>query len=121
MPEGIVGRERELEVVGRFLADLDRGPAALVMAGEPGIGKTTVWREAVERARASSFLVLEARPVEAEAAMAFAGLADLLDPVADKALPALPQPQRRALEVALLREGPGPEPLDQREIGRAHV
>jgi hypothetical protein len=37
------------------------------------------------------------------ARLTFAGLADLLRAVADEALPQLPAPQARALEVALLR------------------
>ncbi len=119
MPDGIIGRERELEVVDGFLADVVAGPAALIMAGEPGIGKTTLWQKAVERARGSSFLVLSARLVEAEGALAFAGLADLLEPVVDELLPALPEPQRRALAVALLREDPGARSLDQRAVSAA--
>jgi Cdc6-like AAA superfamily ATPase len=65
MPEGVVAREREFGAVAAFLAEVRDGPAALVFAGEPGIGKTTVWQEAVAWAQASSMTVLVARPVEA--------------------------------------------------------
>ena len=37
------------------------GPQALVIEGEPGIGKTTLWTAAVERAL-GDFIVLSARP-----------------------------------------------------------
>ena len=116
MGGGLIGRDAELTAAAKFLAGLEDGPAVLVLAGAPGIGKTTVWQEAVARARASSFAVLSARPVEGEAGLAFAGLADLLEPVAGEVLPELPGPQRRALAVALLREDPGGGVVDQRAV-----
>jgi DNA-binding CsgD family transcriptional regulator len=119
MPDRVIGREPELAAAGKFIAQLERGPAVLVYAGEPGIGKTAVWQEAGERARASSLLLLSARPVEAEAGLAFSALADLLESVVDESWPALPEPQRRALAVALLREAPGPGRFDQRAVAAA--
>src|SRR5215831_8143782 len=118
MPDGMIGRERELEAVAGFVSRLRDGLAVLSYAGEPGIGKTTVWREAVSRAEASSCAVLRARPAEAEASLAFASLTDLFEPVADELLPELPGLQRRALKVALLREDPGPG-IDQRMVSAA--
>jgi DNA-binding CsgD family transcriptional regulator len=50
--------------------------------------------------------VLRCRPVESEGRLAYAGLADLLAEVPDSAMAGLPAPQRRALEVALLRAEP---------------
>jgi DNA-binding CsgD family transcriptional regulator len=119
MHEGVVGRERELDAAARFLEGLDAGVAALVIAGEPGIGKTTVWASAVEQARERRFVVLSTRASEAEATLGFAALADLLASVAEEVVRELPEPQRRALAVALLREEPGAQPLDQRAIGAA--
>ena len=116
MGGGLIGRDGELAAAAEFLAGLEDGPAVLVLAGAPGIGKTTVWQEVVARARASSFVVLSARPVEGEAGLAFAGLADLLEPVAGEVLPELPEPQRRALAVALLREDPAGGVVDQRAV-----
>ncbi len=112
----MIGRERELEAAAGFLSELQDGLAVLVFAGEPGIGKTTVWRDVAGRALASSFVVLSARPVQAEAGLAFAGLADLLEPVAEEVLPELPEPQQRALKVALLRQDPGSGRVDQRAV-----
>lgn len=40
--DAIVGRAAELEAVDRFGGRLADGPAALVLEGLPGIGKTTV-------------------------------------------------------------------------------
>lgn len=117
MRQGVVGRERELEAGAWFLDRLGRAPAALVYAGEPGLGKTTLWTAAVEQARTQSLVVLAARLVQAEDKLAFAALSDLLEPVADDLLAELPLPQRRAIAVALLREDPGGRRLDQRAIG----
>jgi DNA-binding CsgD family transcriptional regulator len=117
---GIVGRQRELDAAAGFLDSLGEGAAAaLVFAGEPGIGKTTVWLGAVELARERRFVVLSTRAAEVEAKLGFAALGDLLAPVADAALQELPAPQRRAVAVALLREDPGKRPVDQRAVGAA--
>jgi DNA-binding CsgD family transcriptional regulator len=115
---GVVGRESELQVAEGFLGMLLGGPAALVFEGPPGIGKTTVWAEAVARAR-GEFCVLSAQPVEAEADLAFAALADLVEPVLDGVLAELPAPQRHGLAVALLREEPGSRSIDQRSVAAA--
>jgi ATP-dependent Clp protease ATP-binding subunit ClpA len=42
MPDTVVGRDRELEAAAQLLSGLEGGAAALVLQGEPGIGKTTV-------------------------------------------------------------------------------
>jgi len=97
----IIGRDREQAMVDAFLADLAH-PRALVIEGSTGIGKTTLWREAVRRAQAHA-TVLSCRPVESEASLAFGGLIDLFERVDDGVLSRLPEPQRAALEVALLR------------------
>jgi DNA-binding CsgD family transcriptional regulator len=104
----IVGREEELATLGRFL---ERGlegpvstPATLVLEGEAGIGKSTLWLAAVEEARERGLRVLSSRPGEAERGLAFAGLGDLFDDVLDIVLPELSPPRRRALAIALLVE-----------------
>ena len=114
-PGNVIGRDGEFGYATTLLAQLADGPAALVFAGEPGIGKTTVLLAAAERARAFPAVVLSAHPVAAEAELGFAALADLLAPVVDELLPALPEPQRHALAVVLLMEEPG-RPLDQRAV-----
>jgi DNA-binding CsgD family transcriptional regulator len=97
----VVGREAELERIEAFLRDDPTG--TLVVLGEPGIGKTTLWERAVAAAQASGATVLVARPAESEATLAFGGLSDLLAGVPDQIVRALPAPQREALDVALLR------------------
>ena len=99
----VVGRERELAAVERFLGRADEGPRTLVVEGEAGIGKTTIWSHGVALARERLGWVLCARPTEADTAFAYAGLTDLFEAVLTDTLPQLARPQRRALEVALLR------------------
>jgi DNA-binding CsgD family transcriptional regulator len=113
----VVGRDEELAAVAAFL-DGDF-PAALVLAGEAGIGKTTMWRAGLGQACERDVRVLVSRPAESEARLSFAGLADLLEPVLGDALGALPSVQRRALEAALLLSEDERPPPDQRTISTA--
>ena len=117
---GVVGRDVELAVIDEFVAGLGRGPSALVLAGEAGIGKTSLWRAAVDAARHRDGWVLTCRGVEAEASLSFSGLSELLAPVLDEVLALLVGPRRRALEVALLLVEPGEvAPPDVHAIGLA--
>jgi DNA-binding CsgD family transcriptional regulator len=109
----VVGRERELGSLERFLEAVPDGPVGLLIEGEAGIGKTTLWKQAAAAARERSYQVLVSRPVESDTQLAFSALGDLLEDVGAEHLSGLPGPQRRALEVALLRreaEGPAPHP-----------
>ena len=105
----IVGRESLIATVRRFVADARSRPAALFIQGEPGIGKTTVWSNGVEAAEADGCLVLRSRPSAPEAQLSFAGLTDLLGPILHTSGAELPEPQRAALEVALLRREADPD------------
>ena len=100
---GLVGREAELEQVLEVLDARAEGDARLVLQGEAGIGKTTIWQAAVDEARRRGIRTLEARPASAEHELAFAALGDLLAGVPDE-IGGLPAPQRRALRIALLLE-----------------
>lgn len=103
----MIGREHELESGIRFLQLLEGRSAALVLEGEAGIGKTTVWRELVTRGAERGYRVLSCRPAAAEAKLSFAGLSDLLADVPPAVLDRLPVPQRHGLEAALLKASPG--------------
>lgn len=114
----IVGRDEELASLASFLEAAESG-RALVVEGEAGIGKTTLWRAAVAKAESSGFVVLVCSPGLSERDLAFTALGDLLEPVLEEVLPELPVPQRQALEVALLREESSGAPLDPRTIAVA--
>ena len=115
----VFGREEELALGDAFLDSAAERLSVLRLEGEAGIGKTTVWREVVRRAAERGHLVLSCRPAETETKLALSALADLLEPVPEAPFAALPPPQREALEIALLRARPGPEPLGPRPLATA--
>src|SRR5215813_6496952 len=96
----------ELREVERFLTSTGNG-RVLVLSGEPGIGKSTLWEAGVDLARSRGLLTLCTSASEAEAQLSFAGLADLLEGVHSDVLAELPAPRRQALEVAVGRAEPG--------------
>jgi hypothetical protein len=57
----IVGREPDLDAIDAFVQAMLIGFACLVLEGEPGIGETTLWREAVGRAGRLGIRVLSSR------------------------------------------------------------
>jgi DNA-binding CsgD family transcriptional regulator/tetratricopeptide (TPR) repeat protein len=77
----VVGRERERARLDAFLRNVPSGARALILRGEPGIGKTALWRLGVERAREAAYGVLRTRPAEEERPLAHGGLVDLLEGV----------------------------------------
>ncbi len=114
-----VGRDAELAEVDLFLGQLSAASCALALDGDAGIGKTTIWQETVDRARAAGMLVLPCRPAAAEAKLSFSGLSDMLAGVEEPAFASLPDLQRNALEVALLRSAPEGPALDARLVATA--
>jgi DNA-binding CsgD family transcriptional regulator len=119
MMSEIVGRDEELASLHVFIDGVRGEPAALVLEGEAGIGKSTLWLAGVEHARRRGLRVLSSRPAEAESSLAHAGLGDLFEDVLDEILPALSTPRRRALEVAMLRNEASGDPLDPRALAVA--
>jgi DNA-binding CsgD family transcriptional regulator len=109
----MVGRTRELRSIGSFLDDTASSARVLLLVGDAGIGKTTVWRAAVDAARERGFRVLCGSPSAAESRLGFATIDDLLGAHVDEVTPLLPPPQARALAVALHRAeavGAPPDP-----------
>ena len=119
MPFQIVAREEDLASVNAYVGEVQAGAAALVLEGEAGIGKSTLWLAGVEHARSRGLRILVSRPAEAERSLAYVGLGDLFDDVLDEVLPALSPPRRRALEVALLREEASGDSVDHRALAVA--
>jgi DNA-binding CsgD family transcriptional regulator len=104
----LLDRLAERAKIGALL-DAARGgqSAVLVIRGAPGVGKTALLDHAVESA--AGLRVAGVAGVEPEIGLAFAGLQQLLSPMAELA-DRLPDPQRDALNVAFGRQaGPTPD------------
>jgi DNA-binding CsgD family transcriptional regulator len=96
-------RAEEDQALAEFMRKAAVGTPALVIEGAPGIGKTTFWMSAVEKARSNGFRVLAASPAASESVLAYASLADMLVDCDASMLASLPAPQRVALDRLLLR------------------
>ena len=105
---GLTGRRSERGVLDRFVAGVRAGEGrALVVRGEPGVGKTMLLDYLA--GRASGCRVARAVGVQSEMELAFAGLHQLCAPMLDHA-ESLPVPQREALRTAFgLSAGPVPD------------
>jgi len=113
------GRDAERAQIEQLLDDAADGPVGLALEGTPGIGKTTLWREALASARRRGYRVLDAAVGEPDAALAFAGLGDLFDGVIDEVAADLPGPQMQALAAALSLEAAPDLPADSTALPRA--
>ncbi|TLH61056.1 LuxR family transcriptional regulator [Mycolicibacterium phocaicum] len=108
-------------MISEFLASA-RWPAALLLEGEAGIGKTTQWLSVIDQAGALGIRVLAARTAAAESVLAYASLADLLGDVEAAVLADLPGPQRMAMDRVLLRgTGDDDEATDPRAVAAGFV
>ena len=105
------GRDAEVAILDQLVNRIpDRG-GALVLRGDPGIGKTALLSVASAVASAKGIPVLHTAGTQSEAGLAFAGLQQLLRPVID-GLDRLPEPQRGALAAALEVSGAlAPDPF----------
>jgi DNA-binding CsgD family transcriptional regulator len=104
----MVGRRGEREVLDRLLEAVRTGQSrALVVDGDPGIGKTVLLDYLV--GRAGGCRIVRAAGIQSEAELAFAALHQLCRPLLDR-LERLPCPQRDALRAALgLSAAPAPD------------
>ena len=104
----LLGRRSECAALDQLVAGVREGLSrALVLRGEPGVGKSALLEYLVRRASGS--VIARAAGVESEMELAFAGLHQLCAPFVDR-LDRLPGPQREALGTALgLREGDAPD------------
>jgi len=114
--EQLVGRDLELQAISTFLGRRDALPAALLLEGPAGVGKTTIWQAGVDGATAVGYRVLTCRPAGTEVHLLFGGLSDLLADHVANVVDRLPKPQRRAVESVLLLADDGGRPADQRAV-----
>jgi tetratricopeptide (TPR) repeat protein len=117
----LVGREDELVRVLEFVSQASEGPRAMIIGGEAGIGKTMLWRAALESEEAERLRVLSTRCVEAELPLGMAGLSDLLQDVLPAVGEDLADHERSALAVAIGLEAPGEGQRDAIALPRAFL
>jgi hypothetical protein len=104
--EALYGRDSEVALLDEWLRDLGERGRALLVRGDPGIGKTALLDAAADAARSRGCRVLTVTGVECEAHLPFAGLHQLLRPELARAegLPA-PQGQARLTAFGILDAG----------------
>src|SRR4051794_9411199 len=97
----LLGREGERAQLEDLLSGARAGiSSALVLVGEPGVGKSALLHFAREQAVADGFTTVFAQGVESESDIAFSALSSLLRPLLAH-LDGLPAPQAAALASAL--------------------
>lgn len=108
MSRGVIGRDPELRTLVALLERARHTPAAVILDGAAGIGKTTLCRAIAHAASDSGFTVLTATGATAEVSLAWAALADLLDGIDADVPAALSSLHQQALQVVMAGlEGPG--------------
>jgi DNA-binding CsgD family transcriptional regulator len=110
-------RSAEWRRVRDFSRAVRASPAALVIQGEAGAGKSTLWRAGFGMAAAAGYRLLRSEPSASESSLSFAGLSDLLADVFPLVASQIPGPQREALEIALLLRSAGQEPPTAHAVG----
>ena len=95
----VLGRDREVQLITALLDSVQDRGAVLLIQGEAGIGKTALLREARRHAEERGMKALATTGLQAEAALPFAGLHQLLRPLL-AGVDGLPGPQRDAMRVA---------------------
>jgi predicted ATPase len=108
-----------MRAVADLLARARPGPAALMVEGEAGIGKTTLVLHALEVARNQGFSVLSAHGSVAEVEYAYAAVADSIGGIDQAVLAKLTSQQRRALDRAQDALTAGAPDIDERTIAAA--
>src|ERR1700720_31114 len=109
--EAPIGRRRELAAIQAFVQRTCRDGEALIVVGDPGVGKTLLLDAAADMATSTGARVLRASGVEFEAELSFSGLNQILLPLFGE-FGQLTDSHRRALNVALgIGEGPPPDRL----------
>lgn len=103
------GRDHDIALIDQMIERIDQGGSALVISGEPGIGKSALLEEARRRARVRDLAVLSMTGVLAEVHLPFAALEQALRPLMKEAAGLVPR-QRAALLSAFGMQDEGGAP-----------
>jgi hypothetical protein len=94
----LLGRRRERDVIDRLVQAVRDGESrALIIGGEPGMGKTALLDHVADHATGCH--VVRAAGVQSEMELAFAGLHQLCAPMLDRLDLLPPPPQADALRI----------------------
>lgn len=88
------------------MGDATGEPRVLLIEGEPGIGKSTLLDDLLDRAAQRGTVVLACRPSPSEMDLSYVGLIELFIGLPDEVIEALPGPQARVIRMILRREEP---------------
>ena len=107
---GLMDRQTERDALDRLVEAVRAGESrALLVRGDPGVGKTVLMDHLAGRASGSGCRVVRAAGVQSEMELAFAGLHQLCAPMLGH-LDRIPVPQHDALRIAFgLAAGPPPD------------
>ena len=116
----VVGRTEEVGVLEAVVADPLSEPRALLIDGQPGIGKTTLLHALFALAQERGYAVLACRPTRSEMDLSYVGLVELLGGLDDAIIDALPAPQSRVMRM-ILRTQESEGSFDRLSLGVAMV
>src|SRR5580693_1379836 len=94
--EMLLGREAELRILAEKLDGIGEGGAALLIRGDPGVGKTAILAAGKRLGIERGVSALSAAGVQSETNLSFAGLFELVRPILDR-IERLPESQQNAL------------------------
>ena len=107
-PAHLLGRDACLELIDRLIGEIEDAGAALLLSGEPGIGKSALLNVARHRAEARGISVVTMTGILAEVHLPFAALELALRPLM-KRVKLLPPRQQSALLAAFgIRDAAAP-------------
>ena len=110
-PTSLIGRGKDIEFLCAFADGAAVDGSALLLTGDPGVGKTVLLDVTATHAAGSGSRVLRGTGAQFEVNVSYAGLNQIVHPVLD-GLSYLPPVQKRALSVALgLEDGAPPDQM----------
>lgn len=95
----LLGREAEMRILAQTLDNIGERGAALLIRGDPGVGKSSILAAAKRLAIEKHLSILSVTGVQSETNLPFAGLLELVRPALDR-IGGLPEAQQNSLRAA---------------------
>jgi DNA-binding CsgD family transcriptional regulator len=115
----LVGRDPQLAALAQALDASAENSVAVSVVAAAGTGKSALLEAGAQMAASRGFAVLRCRGVEAETALGYTAITDLLGPAREGLRGWLSPPQQQALDVVMLRADAGPEAVVPQAVERA--